>query len=145
MPVNGIAGAANTDPSAATGAVRQNELDKNAFLKLLIAELSNQDPLNPMEDREFIAQMAQFSSLEQMQNMNKTLESMAQASKFDAVSYIGKAISFNKVTKDAEGKEVETPTAALVRAVFFDPQKGPILDTAEGQVELAKVLGVAAP
>ena len=37
MPVNGIAGAANTDPSAATGAVRQNELDKNAFLKLLIA------------------------------------------------------------------------------------------------------------
>ena len=140
MPVNGVAGAANTDPSAATGAVRQNELDKNAFLKLLIAELSNQDPLNPMED-----QMAQFSSLEQMQNMNKTLESMAQASKFDAVGYIGKAVSFNKVTKDAEGKEVETPTAALVRAVFFDPQKGPILDTAEGQVELAKVLGVAAP
>ena len=55
MPVNGVAGAVNTDPSAATGAVRQNELDKNAFLKLLIAELSNQDPLNPMEDREFIA------------------------------------------------------------------------------------------
>ena len=72
-----------------------------------------------MEDREFIAQMAQFSSLEQMQNMNKTLEAMAQASKFDAVSYIGKAVSFNKVTKDAEGKEVETPTAPHQRAVFI--------------------------
>ena len=50
------------------------ELDKEAFLKLLIAQLANQDPMNPMEDREFIAQMAQFSSLEQMANMSKTME-----------------------------------------------------------------------
>lgn len=49
-----------------------NDLDKDAFLRLLTTQLSNQDPLNPMEDREFIAQLAQFSSLEQMQNLNKT-------------------------------------------------------------------------
>lgn len=49
------------------------DLDKNAFLRLLTVQLSNQDPLNPMEDREFIAQLAQFSALEQMQNLNTTI------------------------------------------------------------------------
>lgn len=49
-------------------------LGKDAFLKLLITQLRNQDPLSPMEDKEFIAQMAQFSTLEQMQELNKNLQ-----------------------------------------------------------------------
>ena len=53
---------------------KSNNLDKDAFLKLLVTQLQNQDPLSPMEDREFIAQMAQFSSLEQMQNLNDTMK-----------------------------------------------------------------------
>jgi flagellar basal-body rod modification protein FlgD len=53
---------------------KKTELDKNAFLNLLIAQLKNQDPLNPMKDQEFIAQLATFSSLEQMGNMNKNME-----------------------------------------------------------------------
>ena len=52
---------------------KKNNLDKDAFLRLLTTQLANQDPLNPIEDREFIAQLAQFSSLEQMQNLNKTV------------------------------------------------------------------------
>ncbi|NLJ79144.1 MAG: flagellar hook capping protein [Tissierellia bacterium] len=50
-----------------------NDLDKDMFLRLLTTQLANQDPLNPMEDREFIAQLAQFNSLEQMQALNKNI------------------------------------------------------------------------
>ena len=111
-----------------------NELGKHAFLKLLIAELSNQDPTNPVEDREFISQMATFSTLEQMQNMNSTLTTMSEANKFSAVSYIGKAVAF---TND-DGKQVP----ALVNAVWFENGKT-ILDTSEGDVPLEKVEGIS--
>ena len=62
-----------------TGANRQapvadRVMDKDDFLKLLVAKLSHQDPLDPMADEDFVAQLAQFSSLEQLSNMNKNLE-----------------------------------------------------------------------
>lgn len=60
----------NTTPNAKT---ENSALDKDAFLKLLVTQLKHQDPLNPVEDKEFIAQMAQFTTLEQIQNMNKTM------------------------------------------------------------------------
>ncbi len=57
-----------------------NQYDQSMFLKLLMAQLGNQDPMSPMEDREFIAQMAQFSSLEQMQTISKQLDSSSRRS-----------------------------------------------------------------
>ncbi|MDF2545841.1 flagellar hook assembly protein FlgD [Anaerosolibacter sp.] len=60
----------NTTPNTKT---ENSALDKDAFLKLLVTQLKHQDPLNPVEDKEFIAQMAQFTTLEQIQNMNKTM------------------------------------------------------------------------
>ncbi len=78
------------------GRVAQQELGKDDFLKLLITQLSNQDPLSPMENTEFIAQMAQFSSLEQMTNMNQEfgkLNSMLTSSQ--GVNTIGKTVDID--------------------------------------------------
>ena len=128
----------STSSASAVTNATNDTLGKDAFLKLLIAELSNQDPLNPMEDREFVSQMATFSSLEQMQNMNKTLESMAEANKFSAVQYIGKAVAFTK----GEGEEM-TQVAAVVNHVWFDANGKTVLDTTEGEVNLEDVQGVS--
>ena len=128
----------STTSTTAMTTATNDTLGKDAFLKLLIAELSNQDPLNPMEDREFVSQMATFSSLEQMQNMNKTLESMAEANKFSAVQYIGKAVAFTK----GEGAEA-TQVAAVVQHVWFDQNGKTVLDTTEGEVALEDVEGVS--
>ncbi|NBT59135.1 hypothetical protein EBT16_10165 [bacterium] len=54
----------------------KNSLGKDDFLKLLMAQLNNQDPLKPMEHQEFSAQLAQFGSLEQLQNIHKGIESL---------------------------------------------------------------------
>lgn len=58
------------EEAEAKASSQRSGVDKDTFIKLLITQMQNQDPLNPMEDREFIAQMAQFSALEQMQNLN---------------------------------------------------------------------------
>lgn len=135
-----ITASATTSTSSANAATTatNDALGKDAFLKLLIAELSNQDPLNPMEDREFISQMATFSSLEQMQNMNSTLTNMSEANKFNAVQYIGKAVAFTVGEGDSATKKV-----AVVNHVWFEANGKAILDTTEGEVPLENVEGVS--
>jgi flagellar basal-body rod modification protein FlgD len=70
---------------------KTGELGKDDFLNLLITQLRYQDPMNPVDDKEFIGQMAQFSTLEQMQNMNGSISSTK------AFGMIGKHISANIV------------------------------------------------
>lgn len=55
------------------------ELNKQDFLKLLITQLQNQDPMSPMDDSQFVAQLAQFSSLEQMSNVATAVEELKQS------------------------------------------------------------------
>jgi len=73
--------------------VAKNELGKDEFLQILITQLTNQDPTEPMQDREFIAQMAQFSTLEQMTNMTGEFEKLgALLQSGQAVSVLGKNV-----------------------------------------------------
>jgi flagellar basal-body rod modification protein FlgD len=60
-------------------APKRKELDMQAFIELLVAQLSNQNPLEPMNDRDFFAQMAQLGTVQGMDKMNKSLD-VAQAS-----------------------------------------------------------------
>ncbi len=55
-----------------------DELGRDAFLTLLVTQLQNQDPTSPMANEEFLAQLAQFSSLEQLQQMNQSLTRIAK-------------------------------------------------------------------
>ncbi len=95
--------------STGTGA-----LDRNAFLKLLITQMSNQDPMKPTDDTEFVSQLAQFSSLEQMQNMNTNLDKFVGVQTLtQATGWIGKAIQW---VDAASGKNV----AGQVKSVTFE-------------------------
>ena len=73
-----------------------NKLGKDGFLKLLSHQLANQDPLSPMDQKRFAADLAQFSQLEQLANINtkmtKSSESIPVQNKFYGVSFIGKKI-----------------------------------------------------
>lgn len=84
------------DPSKKLRTSGNANIDKDAFFKLMLAQLKNQDPTNPMQSHEMAAQLAQFSALEQMQNMNSTLTEMRSAQRplenFQSLSLIGKSV-----------------------------------------------------
>ncbi len=103
----------------------QQNLGKDDFLKILITQLSYQDPTAPMEDKEFIAQMAQFSTLEQMTGMAKDfskLTSMLMGN--EASSALGKSVEIIEGERTVQGvvKAVTRGEApeVLVNGNFYD-------------------------
>jgi flagellar basal-body rod modification protein FlgD len=91
------------------------ELGKDQFLSILITQLRHQDPLQPMQDREFIAQMAQFTSLEQLMNINTQLTAMSQ-SLGAASNLIGKQISW--MFKPEDGSESTAMKSGIVDSII---------------------------
>ena len=90
---------------------KESELDRNAFLKLFTTQLKNQNPLDPMENEAFVAQLAQFSSLEAMTGVRASMDAMAEDSKSSRFllgsTLIGKKIEriSNLVTRES-GEQV---------------------------------------
>ena len=84
-------------PVNAITSANVQELGRDVFLRLLVSQLESQDPTNPVENEDFVAQLAQFTSLEQTTNINENLESLIgqsdQQSKLDLVNLIGREIS----------------------------------------------------
>jgi flagellar basal-body rod modification protein FlgD len=100
-------------------------LDKNDFLTLLVAQLKNQDPANPVEDKQFIAQMAQFTTLEQMNNMGegfKKLTGLLTSSQ--TASMLGKQVDVQLGEKTVSGPVTEVTSGdfpqVMVDGNYYD-------------------------
>ncbi|HMK39544.1 MAG TPA: flagellar hook capping FlgD N-terminal domain-containing protein [Bacteroidota bacterium] len=123
----------------------QGMLGKDDFLKLLVSQLQNQDPLNPMDGTQFASQLAQFTSVEQLANINTTLQSNMDASKLlnqsisNALSttVIGKEVratgtSFNYAGSGEMRLGYTLPSAALSAQVKIVDQTGNVVRTITG-------------
>jgi flagellar basal-body rod modification protein FlgD len=102
------------------GRIPQAELGKDDFLKLLITQLSHQDPTQPLQDREFVAQMAQFSTLEQMTNMNGELSKvLGLLARSQAVNLLGKTVEIAQGQASITGR-VEAISGSQYPQVLVD-------------------------
>ncbi|HZG57886.1 flagellar hook capping FlgD N-terminal domain-containing protein [Paenibacillus sp.] len=105
---------------AASNEQNGSVMGKDQFLKILITQLQNQDPAAPMQDREFIAQMAQFSSLEQMMNMTKEIHGLRQSLGI-ASGMIGLEVSW--LTYDENGEAVGEGSGIVDAIVIKDDKQ----------------------
>lgn len=109
--------------------------DKQIFLKLLVAQMENQDPLNPSDPTQMSAQLAQFNMVEQQTNTNKLLEQLVAnqsgGSTDSAASYLGKVVTVNQNRVDYSG----TPQSFAIdlagntmqsNVVVYDPDGVPV-------------------
>jgi flagellar basal-body rod modification protein FlgD len=109
--------ATGTDKKAASSIGAAAGMGKDDFMQLLIAQLKNQDPMKPMEDKEFITQLAQFSSLEAMEKMTQQMEDLTGSQMLvQAATLIGK-----QVTAKLENGDVVTGTISQVKIVDGQP------------------------
>jgi flagellar basal-body rod modification protein FlgD len=124
---------------------KEDPLGRDAFLTMLVAQLKNQDPLNPMQGSDFSAQLAQFSSLEQLFNVNDNLESIKGSvantnSNNELLNYIGKTAlsksdTFTLKDGQAIGGNYELTDAASIVIRISDTDGNPVSEQKMGRQE----------
>ncbi|MCK8826311.1 flagellar hook assembly protein FlgD [Natroniella acetigena] len=146
--VEGASASGNVDLTGKTEPGSQ-DLGKDEFLELLVTQLKHQDPLDPMDDKEFIAQTAQFSALEQMQNLNNTMSSFveSQSRKQEltyASSFIDKQVEIVQTVEGEDGEKEElAPITGKVEKVIISQDRASqiVVDGKEYSIEdVQKVL-----
>lgn len=124
---------ATSGSSGSTGfgstAAASGEMGKDAFLKLLITQLQNQDPLQPVDNQAFIAQLAQFSSVEQLQGLGSRLDTLllaqASANQMNTTTLVGKDVAFKSdgvdlVAGQGAAMEAQLSAPGALKAVIQD-------------------------
>lgn len=133
------AGATSTVDSAAMRAVTQ-ELDRDTFLRLLVMQMQYQDPLEPVGNTEMIAQLAQFSALEQMNNLNRSMGLLS--GNIDQLNFVSAASLLGRTVRgvDMSGNPIE----GTVEGVHM--QGSIIYLTVNGQImSMAGVMAIGQP
>ena len=108
--------------ASATSNASKSMTDKDTFLKLLVAQMTNQDPLNPMDDKEFVSQLSQFTTVEELQNLNQTATSLSnvviKSQTTNAVALIGTAViakgDYAMVWYNQDGSTYVTPIESSI-------------------------------
>lgn len=111
------------NPAKAAG--QGQTLGKDDFLRILLTQLTHQDPTQPLQDREFVAQMAQFSTLEQMTNMNGELARVfGLMAKSQAIGLLGKTVDILQGGSLISGRVEEISGSEfpqiLVQGIYYD-------------------------
>ena len=127
----GAAGATGSTAAASS----TDQVNKDVFLKLMVAQLKNQDPMNPTDSSQFLAQTAQFTSLEKLDAVaQQTAQALTAQMAFGASGLVGRSVTYT----GSEGTE----KTGVVDSVRFTPT-GPVLGIGGAEVTLGDVVTVA--
>ena len=125
----------STTATSSSGSATKTSADKDMFLQLLVAQMKYQDPMNPTDSSQFLAQSAQFTALEKMQDVaDKTAQLFQAAISFGASGLIGKTVSWS----DSDGKTQTGQGSGVSFGAY-----GPVLDVgAKDPISIGSVLSV---
>ena len=147
MSITGVTNTTNTSSKAGSLSASSSAKDlQNEFLLLLITQLKNQDPLNPMDSTNFTSQLAQFSSLEQLQNLNDGFRMMAAAQNSMQNAYlvnmIGKEVMYESSSPYSDDVKVLQGT---VTGIAYDRDGTFFMVNGTGRVAIGDILQVMQP